>query len=120
VNVLVVLFLGRCENVGRRAHLDSQCQLGVDAVSGLCALLRCHFIGIWRGSWAVVEVVVGRLAAEVGVSSQEFDLCVSAKVRDTVQVREGPRAERCAGHAVLLHQHQCPTGVRSTDQATND
>jgi hypothetical protein len=69
VNVLVVLFLGRCENVGRRAHLDSQRQLGVDAVSGLCALLRCHFIGIWRGSWAVVEVVVGRLAAEVGIKN---------------------------------------------------
>ena len=39
---------------GGDAHLDSQRQLGVDAVSGLCALLRCHFIGIWRGSWAVV------------------------------------------------------------------
>ena len=44
--VLVVVFLGWCRNVARRAHLDSQRQLGVDAVSGLCALLRCHFIGI--------------------------------------------------------------------------
>ena len=54
MDVLVVLFLGWCRNLARRAHLDSQRQLGVDAVSGLCALLRCHFIGIWRGSWAVV------------------------------------------------------------------
>jgi len=64
--LLVGLFLAWGRNVGRNAHLDSQRQLGVDAVSGLCALLRCHFIGIWRGSWAVVEVVVGRLAAGVG------------------------------------------------------
>ena len=28
------------------AHLDSQRQLGVDAVSGLCSLLRCHCDGI--------------------------------------------------------------------------
>ena len=27
---------------GGEAHLDSQRQLGVDAVSGLCSLLRCH------------------------------------------------------------------------------
>jgi hypothetical protein len=27
---------------GGHAHLDSQRQLGVDAVSGLCSLLRCH------------------------------------------------------------------------------
>jgi hypothetical protein len=53
-----------------RAHLDSQRQLGVDAVSGLCSLLRCHCDGIWGGSWAVVGVVVGRLAAEVGKSKK--------------------------------------------------
>lgn len=27
---------------GGHAHLDSQRQLGVNAVSGLCSLLRCH------------------------------------------------------------------------------
>ena len=31
---------------GGHAHLDSQRQLGVDAVSGLCSLLRCHCDGI--------------------------------------------------------------------------
>ena len=34
---------------GGHAHLDSQRQLGVDAVSGLCSLLRCHCDGIWMG-----------------------------------------------------------------------
>ena len=32
--------------LGGHAHLDSQRQLGVDAVSGLCSLLRCHCDGI--------------------------------------------------------------------------
>jgi hypothetical protein len=95
VNVLVVVFLGWCRNVGRRAHLDSQRQLGVDAVSGLCALLRCHFIGIWRGSWAVVEVVVGRLAAEVGGSRIRLvRVCKSsspARASAGAGVREGRR-----------------------------
>jgi hypothetical protein len=30
----------------KHAHLDSQRQLGVDAVSGLCSLLRCHCDGV--------------------------------------------------------------------------
>jgi len=43
--------VGRClvSNFVGDAHLDSQRQLGVDAVSGLCSLLRCHCDGIWMG-----------------------------------------------------------------------
>ena len=49
MEMLVVLFLDWCANLVGRAHLDSQRQLGVDAVSGLCSLLRCHCDGIWMG-----------------------------------------------------------------------
>jgi hypothetical protein len=92
LDVLAVMFGAWCWNRARNAHLDSQRQLGVDAVSGLCALLRCHFIGIWRGSWAVVEVVVGRLAAEVGGS--RIRLVRVCKSWSPARVR-AERAERC-------------------------
>lgn len=104
MEMLVVLFLDWCANLVGRAHLDSQRQLGVDAVSGLCALLRCHFIGIWRGSWAVVEVVVGRLAAEVGGSRIRLvRVCKSSSpARASAGAGGPPLSKRPASCAYML------------------
>ena len=47
------------------SHLDRQRQLSVDGVGRLCALLRCHCVGIERDGWDIVlEIVGGRWVAE--------------------------------------------------------
>ena len=86
------------------AHLDSQRQLGVDAVSGLCSLLRCHCDGIWRGIGRWSKVVVGRLAAEVGGSRIRLvRVCKSSSpARASAGAGGPPLSKRPASCAYML------------------
>lgn len=74
------------------AHLDSQRQLGVDAVSGLCSLLRCHCDGIEIGKLGggrKVVLVVWLLRSK-RARNQLRCVWVEAKVR--VRARQVGRA----------------------------
>lgn len=73
-----------CTEARRVAHLDRQCQLGIDTVGGLVALLWRHCVGVL----AVIPVVAG-------LKCVDCRKCLEVEFREVVcGVRHGPSSAK--------------------------